>query len=481
MRVVVRADASPTIGIGHLMRCLALAQALRDAGDAVTLVTTPDAGALLGPWHGEGATAVVISSQIGSAEDAETTRAMVRDVDAAWLVLDGYAFHADYRAKVRDASRLMVIDDHAVGPIDADAVTNGNLYATESMYDRSAGSLLVGPRFALLRREFRAPTSADVVRAGILLSLGGADPDDRTVPLLRALAARGLHGRVVIGPRHLGADIVRATAIELGWDAMEAPDEMAPLLRSCEVAVVGSGTTTLEVMAVGTPMVAVPIAENQAPVAAALERLGLAAVANASDPEGAAAAAAALMVDPARRTEMGQRGPTLVDGRGALRVAAEMRAAGLALRPASMADAALLLTWRNDPATRAASFTTGEVSWPDHLQWLADVLSDRRRILEVGEIEGVPVGVVRLDREGASAATISVTVAPEARGLGLAAALLRRAVAAAAARGIGRVDARIRPGNDASRRAFVAAGFTVVSDGTADGALLMSTSSGRQG
>jgi RimJ/RimL family protein N-acetyltransferase len=205
-------------------------------------------------------------------------------------------------------------------------------------------------------------------------------------------------------------------------------------------------------------MVAVRIADNQIPVARALHELALAVIADGDKPEQVAEAAAALAADGARRTAMAKAGPRLIDGHGALRVASAMREALLTVRSATQDDARLLHAWRNDPMTRAASFASDEVPWGRHLAWLDHALAAPGTGLLVGELERRPVGVVRLERDG-NAATLSITVAPEARSRGLAAPLIRAGLGAAADLGVDRVDAFIRPENVASRRAFADAGF----------------------
>ncbi|MCB5161486.1 GNAT family N-acetyltransferase [Marinomonas algarum] len=94
------------------------------------------------------------------------------------------------------------------------------------------------------------------------------------------------------------------------------------------------------------------------------------------------------------------------------------------LRVASLSDATRLLAWRNDPATRAASHHSGEIAFLDHLDWLQSSLAQpgRRRIW-IAEKAGVPVGTCRADlRMDAQETTweLSWTVAPEARGQGVA-------------------------------------------------------------
>ena len=91
-------------------------------------------------------------------------------------------------------------------------------------------------------------------------------------------------------------------------------------------------------------------------------------------------------------------------------------------RPATEADADLLLAWRNDPGTGAWSFTSDPVPRPEHLRWLSAVLVDPDRRLLVVETDE-PVGTVRFDRDG-DAWKVNITVAPEHRGRGLSGPVL---------------------------------------------------------
>ena len=133
------------------------------------------------------------------------------------------------------------------------------------------------------------------------------------------------------------------------------------------------------------------------------------------------------------------------------------------VRPARLEDAERLLTWRNDPETRRASFSTEAIARPDHLAWLARRLADPGVALLVGEEpDGVPVGQVRLDRAG-DAALVSIVVAPEARGRGVGARLLGAAVRDRPLPvPVRALRAEVRPDNPASLRIFAHAGFAEV-------------------
>jgi RimJ/RimL family protein N-acetyltransferase len=143
------------------------------------------------------------------------------------------------------------------------------------------------------------------------------------------------------------------------------------------------------------------------------------------------------------------------------------------LRPALSSDAVTLWRWRNDPQTRAASFSGDAVELAEHERWLHDTLGRTDRRLYVAHAEGRDVATARLDVQGTEA-VVSLTVAPEWRGRGIGTHVLRALVAEAfGAAGLGRLVARVKPDNPASRAAFEHAGFVRTAAAGDDGALIL--------
>jgi RimJ/RimL family protein N-acetyltransferase len=131
-----------------------------------------------------------------------------------------------------------------------------------------------------------------------------------------------------------------------------------------------------------------------------------------------------------------------------------------------MADAARLLAWRNDPTTRAMSVDTAEVDLDTHMAWLDRSLARTDRLLFVGEATRTDeaVGTLRFDQVEPRAWEVSITIAPELRGLGWSGKLLGAGVAHMAEVAL---TARVRTDNDRSLRLFEEAGFART--GEADG------------
>jgi len=132
----------------------------------------------------------------------------------------------------------------------------------------------------------------------------------------------------------------------------------------------------------------------------------------------------------------------------------------IALRPAGEDDVRAFWEWRNDPSARAASFSPEPVPFDRHTHWYAERLADPHTLLYVVlSPEAHPVGYVRFALAGAEA-EISVALDASTRGRGYGAAAIERSCAAVlGARLADRIVARVKSGNEASRRAFARAGF----------------------
>jgi N-acetylneuraminate synthase len=141
---------------------------------------------------------------------------------------------------------------------------------------------------------------------------------------------------------------------------------------------------------------------------------------------------------------------------------ASPRAPALTMRRATADDARTIWNWRNDPATRANSMTTRSIPWPEHQAWLMARLADPRTAFYMLEDDGGhTVAQVRYERRTPDVAEVHITVAPEYRGRGLAAAALQATVPQAMADlQVRRVDATVKVGNLPSLRAFERSGFT---------------------
>jgi len=325
MRVAFRADASPEIGTGHVMRCLTLARKLCASGASVCFSGYGMPENLLSEIQQSGMTTAPTGSLSATAWD--------------WLVVDHYGLDAEYESSMRPwARKILVIDDLANRPHDCDLLLDQNLYARmEQRYQAlmpGHAVSLCGPRFALLRPEFLAARSRverrDAVRR-ILVFFGGSDPTNETSKVLRALRRLQLSGieiDILIGGLNPnGREIERLASQLPGSSVRHQTDAIAELMANADLAVGGGGATSWERCCLGLPTIAVAVADNQIAISKSLADFGYQEYLGIFD-----AVPEQLVADTVSRCisnyqdirAKGLRGMKLVDGLGTERVAVAM-------------------------------------------------------------------------------------------------------------------------------------------------------------
>ena len=335
MNLLIRADASTRIGTGHLMRCLALAQAWQAEGRRAIFLSHCESAALIQRIKAAGGGYIALGEPHPAPGDLRQTLECLKEQHADWLVLDGYHFDTGYQQAVRAAGyHLLVIDDTAhLSEYHADVLLNQNLNAEQLKYKCDVETtLLLGTRYVLLRQEFLAWRGwqreiPDVARK-VLVTMGGGDPDNVTLKVIHVLQRVGvneLEAVVVVGGSNphlemLQSEVQRSRiTIRLGHDVVDMPELMA----WADLAVSAGGSTCWELAFMGVPNVVLVLAENQQGIAEGLEQAG--AVTNLGwyskvAEDLVAGALIDLIHAPEKRRQMSKAGQRLVDGHGVGRV-----------------------------------------------------------------------------------------------------------------------------------------------------------------
>jgi UDP-2,4-diacetamido-2,4,6-trideoxy-beta-L-altropyranose hydrolase len=324
------------MGTGHVMRCLALAEAWQDSGGRVLFAMIAPALSMRERLLKESVGIFEIFEPAGSAEDAKRTAALAREHGATWVVVDGYQFGADYQQTLKSAGvKILFLDDYGhAGHYCADVVLNQNLSAEKIAYEMRGRytRLLLGLKYCLLRREFNKwrEWRREIPSVGhrVLVTMGGSDPENCTLLVMQALAVaeiEGLEARVVVGssnPRFESLERhARQNAEQIAvWRSVST---MAELMAWADVAVSSAGTTSWELAFMSLPSVLLTFADHQLPVAHAVGMSG--AGINLGrfseiDERAMAKAVRELLADRSLRKEMAANGRALVDGYGAGRV-----------------------------------------------------------------------------------------------------------------------------------------------------------------
>lgn len=463
---------------------IALAQAWQDVGGEAVFLCADITTALEARIDEEGFLLEKIQASPGSREDIEATCTAVAqyDADSISVALDGYQFDADFQLGLNKAGiRLLVMDDYGhAGFYHADWVLNQNISAREELYARRAPHtrLLLGPRFALLRLEFlkyrgwqrQIPETARKV----LVTLGGADPDNVTGKVIEALAPLDIEVKVVVGGSNphlpdLQEAVENLETLPAKIELVVNPTDMPGLMAWADLAIAAGGSTAWELAFMGLPSLFVILAENQVGIAKELESAGFGICLGRGadfDKDKLQIALRRVLENPAERNRNSIAGRNLVDGMGCHRTVCQLNQTSLiCLRPVSYSDIELLWEWANDPVTRQNSFDSAKIPWEEHSAWCQKKLADADcRLWIASNGVSAAVGCVRFDCKE-SEATISLTVAPNARGKGYGTKIIQQSCDRLFAESPFRlVHAYIKPENIASVKVFEAAGFRYDSD-----------------
>lgn len=374
--LLFRVDASPEIGSGHVMRCLALAEAWQRAGGQCVFASAEITPSLARRLRDENVEMVSLPAARGGADDAACTVERARALGVAWIVADGYCFDAAWQQRVHAVGiRLLIVDDY--GQTDryfADVVLNQNLGASTDLYARRPvdSRLLLGCRFALLRGEFLGPRPGRTFpeqASKVLVTLGGGDPDNVTSRVIAALGTlENIEATVIVGGSnpHRAAIEAAAAASPVRMRVVVDASNMPGLMARADLAVAAAGSTTWELACLGVPTIQLVIADNQRGIAEQMAHEGAAISLGDFRSVGVEAIAAAvrrLQSDVKARREMSERATRLVDGHGAARVAAAL---GAPLRLTLLSDPD---SWLNEhlPALRTEFEAAGH-----RVRWIHD-------------------------------------------------------------------------------------------------------------
>jgi UDP-2,4-diacetamido-2,4,6-trideoxy-beta-L-altropyranose hydrolase len=508
--ILIRCDASLSIGSGHVMRCRTLARELRRRGAAAIFICRRQRGDLIALLEQEfpvlalpelplAADEGLQGRQLYSAwlgcsqaqDAADCLQALVQaDIrSASWLVVDHYGLDAVWETQLlaglaADAApRLLVIDDLADRPHQADLLLDQNFFgaATEARYEGllpAHCSQLLGPHYALLGPEYAhlhplVPPRTELRR--LLVFFGGVDPANLTGRALEALIAPELAHLavdVVLGLQSLHHQAVAELVSRRPQTTLHSRlPSLAGLVARADLAIGAGGATTWERACLGLRGLVVAIAANQLPFAQALDKAGQLQLL------GDAASVSVEMIREAVAEALHAPWPHasghgLTDGWGATRLATAMLAPRLSLQlqPATASDEALLLRWANDPQVRANSFSSSPIAPADHKRWFQAGLTDSNRLLLIAsDVNGCPLGQIRFDRQppasgsGLHEALIDLSLDRCARGLGLATDLMRLGLQAMEGHWGPSTEAvaEVLDGNTASQATFARAGFAI--------------------
>jgi UDP-2,4-diacetamido-2,4,6-trideoxy-beta-L-altropyranose hydrolase len=300
MKIIFRVDASIEIGTGHVIRCLTLAQSLKDKGSTVEFICRKYNGNLIDKiqlngfyvYKLEAYKGVEVDNKLAHShwlgltqqQDADDCVNMLKDEKIDWIIVDHYALDYIWHKKIRSfVDKIMVIDDLADRNFNCNMLLNQNLGAKKEDYKDKVSDgceLLLGTKYSLLRPEFSNLREEALIKRkntkeikNILISMGGSDVKNITYDVLQSIGS-GFNMFVVLGKKsphnHM---ILNYAKNKKNIKVIIDTDNMAQLMLIADLAIGAGGSTSWERCCLGLPTLLFITGDNEKIIACNLERL----------------------------------------------------------------------------------------------------------------------------------------------------------------------------------------------------------------
>lgn len=490
MRFAFRVDSSSIIGTGHLMRCLTLANALRDFGFECYFICRDyncssserilDAGYKLHLLPYDEASQERSWLGVSVKQDVLQTLGVLRQNKADWLIVDHYSIDAEWEQQIADGIpvlRLFVIDDLMNRKHVCNLLLDQTFGRTKEDYQPLLPvktDVLSGTDFALLRSEFchlrqdiKADGFPDRKVPHIFITLGGGDISQSLQLIGDALENLSKQYEftvtAIIGntpDEALKAFRNMGSRVEL----VTYTDDMAREMKRADFAIGAGGGTSWERCCLGLPCIVLTLADNQVEIANTLaeKKAGLKAGHSVSQIENAVLT---LLNDRQLLKTMRENAMALCDGGGVDRVLKELVRHSLEIYNSSLEDARFIYDARYEGDASKYYRNSQVPDFESHLAWMERALASRQRLLITFRLGNEPVAHGRVDKDivNEGLGEIGFCIGSKWRGRGLGHLILSAATQYFLKNGLHQINAEVHENNKASARIFEQAGYTYVS------------------
>ncbi|MEK9657782.1 MAG: UDP-2,4-diacetamido-2,4,6-trideoxy-beta-L-altropyranose hydrolase [bacterium] len=285
--ILIRVDASIEIGAGHFVRQIALAQLLIDEGFNVHFLTKTTQKKLLDQAIKEGIHIQTMDTIITLEKDAQKTVKHAKKVGAHWVVLDGYPFVTNYQQIIKSAGlKLMCVDDIAQCHFVADIVLNQNTTDSTIYSKEPYTQLLMGPEYALLRREFRQYSKQKIIKehvSNIMITMGGADEGNFTGEILNQIKEiselKLIRFHVVLGALNTHKKLIELILSKQNlngtiYESLSS-SKMISLMEKTDLAITAAGSIVWEYIKMQVPFLSISLYDNQTVIKKCFDEYGI--------------------------------------------------------------------------------------------------------------------------------------------------------------------------------------------------------------
>lgn len=271
MKVLFRTDCDNRQGLGHVMRCIALAQSFVAKGVQVAFACSKQDGVI--HVKSVGFDAIDLCS-LSDRDQIAAISSQFRSDTLSLIIADSYEFSASYLEALNNIAPTAYIDDLHTPELNISAILNGNITADSSFYskryEQSSTRLLIGPKYNILRSEFYGQKSIQIKDKikRVLVTSGGSDPHGASIRITETLLECEplYNAEIVVMAGPLSNSVSQLQSISANHPSvtvLQNASNVAELMRSCDMAIAAAGGTMNELCACGVPSVVYALANNQ--------------------------------------------------------------------------------------------------------------------------------------------------------------------------------------------------------------------------
>lgn len=431
-KVYFRADGNATIGLGHVTRCLALADMLGAHFSCIFLIQNPSP-ALVRQIQENNHHLIPLPETSNYLKEAEEITHQYFSSDSI-VVLDGYEFQTDYQRITKSTGcKLVCIDDLHAWHFVADAVINHSGGVRKDQYScESTTQLYLGTTYALLRKPFLEVMRRDSLvaqKGGLFICFGGSDPENLTLRTIRSAGQTDWITRIIVVVGSAALYIESLEALKDSVPHLElythlGADDMIALMRKCELAIAPASGISYEIASVGLYFITGYYADNQKYLYQFLvdKELAIGAGQFQEDVLKNILTNKSWLYSP-----MLEQQEKLFGGKSSRHLLGIFVRLALEIRCASIQDMTTYFHWANESETRKNSLDPTPIAWLQHQAWFSDRINDPKFVFYIFCVNQIPVGQVRFEvKEGE--AMLSYSVDAEFRGMGLGVEIINRAI-----------------------------------------------------
>lgn len=434
MKLVFRVDASLQIGTGHLMRCLTLAECLKNDGIDISFICRKNSGNLGAKIIKKGFRLFELETpenaiyddklfhskwlNVTQQKDADQCKQILGKIKPDWLVVDHYALDHEWESDLKHLSKnLMVIDDLADRNHNCDLLLDQTFGRIAEDYIDLVPKfcmVLVGSKYSLLRPDFSEWRSYSIERRSqanfknLLITMGGIDVENHTEDVLIKLnhcaLPEDINITIVLGSHypHLESLKMRAEMLKYRVNIKVDVGNMAEIMANSDIAIGAAGTTTWECCCMGLPTIQIVLAENQKFLAEKLSKINASLIVNKTN------SLQSLINDAAKwMQDVSISSAKITDGTGTLKVASQITHSIVKFKlqefgevelvsyvDLNFNDQAFALKMRNDISVKRWMYSQQEISQKEHRDFIKKLNGNQETLYFLVKLQGTIVGSI---------------------------------------------------------------------------------------